>query len=211
MKNEVSLLVFLFVSFQVNIGCTAHNVLSKKSNYLIDKEKEMLENVSSEIIVQNTDYINKRKEWKCTQPLFLHINQQKVKTNGFKYYIAFFSESGLHEEYLPTYLWNNHGVYVTIYLDNGEVLPKSEIPINLLEDYGECSKNENSWLILICNDTNKTKVIDMGLIPHIAVKQFQDFSCNVEYTGDGQIKIEDAVVDTVLMEQIMKSLPVQDE
>jgi hypothetical protein len=191
----------------VNIGCTARNVSLEKNGYLINKEKEILEKVSNEIIVQNTDFINKRKEWKCTQPLFLHINQQKEKTNGFKYYIAFFSESGLYEECLPTHLWNNHGVHIAVYLDNGEVLSKSEIPENLFEDYDECFRNESSWLILICNDTYKTNVIDMGLIPHIAVKQFQDFSCDVEDSGNGQIKIEDAIVDTDLMETIMESLP----
>ena len=208
MKYKVNLIIYLFIFFQVNNGCTPRNVLLGKSYYLIDKEKEILEKVSSKVIVQNAEFINKRKEWGCTQPLFLKITQQKEKTDGFKYYLAFFSESGFYEN-LPTYFWEKQSIYIAIYLENKEVLSKSEIPKNLLEtDVNNCSINESSWLILICDDTYKTKVIDIGLVPHNAIKQFQDFSCDAEDNENGQITIEDAIVDTDLMEKIMRSLPI---
>ena len=208
MKNKLNIIVFFLV---VSIVCTNHNISLKKRCYPIDKEKEILEMVSNEIIAQNTGYINSRKEWKCTQPLFLNIYQQKGETSEFKFYTAFFSESGLYEEMLPTYLWTKQDVYIVIYLDSREVISKSDIPENLLRDYDDCSIYESSWLILICKNTYKTKVIDIGLVHHLAVKQFQDFSCDVESGENRKIKIEDAIVDTVLMKKIMQSLPISDE
>lgn len=204
-KYKLSMFALLLILSLTNLRCTSSStIITKKQS--IDKEKEILEKVSNKIIAQDTDFINKRKEVKSIQPLILHIHQQKGETNGFKYYSAFFSESGLYTKELPTYLWKMQDVYVSIYLDNGKSLSMHDIPEYLLKDYDQCYRNENSWLILICNDTYKTKVIDMGLVYYLAVKQFQSFSCDNEDLENGQIEIEEADVDTVLMEKIMKSL-----
>jgi len=204
MKYKLSFTIFFFLN--VNIGCANYTNIVKKECYLIDKESEILEKVSNEIIDRSADIIYNRKEAECEQSLLLHIYQQKIEKNEFKCYIAYFSESGLYENELPTYLWIREDVYIAIYLDNKGALSKQEIPENLLEDYDDCYRYEDSWLILICDNIYKVKVIEKGLLPVIAVKQFQEFSCDIEDTRNRQIKIENAVVDTVLMEEIMKSL-----
>ena len=201
--------VMIFLIFAMYIGCTNNCHIVKNKYDPIDKEIEILKKVSNEIIVQNIDYINSRKEWKCTQPLFLKICQQKVETNGFKLYTAFFSESGFYGDSIPNCLWKKKNVYVPVYLDGREILTKSEIPENLLKDFDDdYSRFESSWLILICNDTYKTKVIDKGLVLYLAVKQFQEFSCDIDDVKNGKIIIEDADVDTDLMDGIMNSLPI---
>jgi hypothetical protein len=88
-------------------------------------------------------------------------------------------------------------------MSNLNSMPIKEIPRKLFHD-DRCYGSEDSWIILICNESYKFKVINTILVPYIAVKQFQEFSCEEDEEIKTPIEIENVIVDTVIMEKLKK-------
>lgn len=205
-KYYLTLVVFLLSSSQMNSAKLKCNISSVQKYSFLEKEKSILEIIGNEIIAQNKDYIiTRNKVMECKTPFLLNIHEQKRTSNDFKFYVAYFSNSGLHESNLPTHLSNKQEGYIAAYLNDANSLLKQDIPETLFEE-SQCYGNENSWLILLCDETYECKVINMGLVPHIAIKQFQDFSCIEKEEKKNRIEIEDVIVDTVLMNEIMQNM-----
>jgi len=193
-------IVLIFFPFKLECGITRSNITYN----LVDKEKYILESICNEIINRNKDFINKRKTIiGCKSPLFLYVREEEGKFNGFKCYYVFFSERGFSVNDLPTYLYKKQGVYIAIFMTNSNFMPAKEIPRKLFHD-DRCYGSEDSWIILICNESYKFKVINTILVPYIAVKQFQEFSCEEDEEIKTPIEIENVIVDTVIMEKLKK-------
>ncbi|MFA6637523.1 MAG: hypothetical protein WCS39_01545 [Bacteroidales bacterium] len=194
-------IVLIFFPFKLECGITSSNITYN----LVDKEKYILESICNEIINKNKDFINKRKTIiGCKSPLFLYVREEEGKFKGFKCYYVFFSERSFSVNDLPTYLCKKQGVYIAIYMSNLNSMPIKEIPRKLFHD-DRCYGSEDSWVILICNESYKYKVIDIMLLPYIAVKQYQEFSCEGNENNDKMktpIEIENAIVDTVLLKKL---------
>ena len=203
MKNNhyFIFIVLVFLSFKMESGSTKYNAVHSFD----DKEKYLLENIGYEIILKNKDFIKKRnKIKKCKSSLLLKIVEEEGKFNGFKCYSVCFSDRGLLKNHLPTYLCKKEGVYIAFYLASSKSLSIENIPKKLFMS-DDCIRYEASWLILICNESYKYKVIDRGMVPFGAVKQFQEFSCEGNEKSDKMktpIEIEKPIVDTVILRKL---------
>ena len=186
----------------------SQNSLGKKSfkNRINNKKKELviLEKALNLILSENKDYIYQHKKLideKC--PLLINVNEVE-DFQEFKCFTAYFIDTGISDSILPSYLVKKKGVYCAIYKRNGGNMLKKEIPRILFNECEDSQRNENSWIVLICKNTFKYVVINIGQIPYKAIKQFQNFSCNHGNNKSTQYKIEKGVVDHFMMDSIMK-------
>jgi len=173
---------------------------------MIAKEKSILKNVAKVLIKQNKDYIQKvffgkREQGKvCKRPLILEISEAE-EFNDFKCYEIYFTDTEISEKYLPTYLIKKKNLYISMYFNNQDPLPREKIPNVLFKECGDSFRNENCWVALICKNSYKFVVVDIGMVPYKATKQFQEFSC--ENKAQSNIKIENAIIDYDLLKKMM--------
>ncbi len=162
------------------------------------KELLTLEKALDLILDENRDFICKNKSYRCH--LFLNIDEVE-EYGDFKCYTAYFSNTELHNSILPSFLIKKKGVYCAIYLKKGNVMSRKKIPKFLFVSCQE-TRNEDSWMILICKNSFRSIVVNNGLVPYYAIKQFQNFSC--DHIDTIHSKIEDGVVDEAMMDSIIK-------
>jgi len=185
---------------------------SKIDSYDVNtKEKLILKAVATALIKKNNDYIKKVSRFKrknkknCKRPLFLEISETE-DLNDFKCFEIFFIDTGLSERFLPTYLIKKKDLYITMYLKNQKSLQKVQIPDVLFEEGSGSFKNEDNWIVLICKDTYKFIIVNNGLVPYKATKQFQDFSCEKTEKVRNKIQIEEAIIDDNLLNHMIKDM-----
>ena len=201
MKKYIFLIVLTFSISQNSLGKKGFNNRINNEN---PKERVILEKALDLILDENKDYICQHKkliEEKC--PLLVSINEVE-DFQEFKCFTAYFLDTGISDSILPSYLVKKKGVYCAIYKRKGGTMLKREIPKKIFKECDDSQRNENSWIVLICKNTFKYVVVNCGQIPYIAIKQFQDFSCNHEGNRPTQDKIEKGVVDHFMMDSIMR-------
>ncbi|WP_321437972.1 hypothetical protein [uncultured Bacteroides sp.] len=198
MKRYYCLIVLVLFLSQNSLGEGENNSINSKT----PKEILILEKALDLILNENKDYICQHKKLtKEKYPLLVNINEVE-EFQEFECFTVYFSDTGLSDSILPSYLVKKNGVYCAIYKRKGDTLLKREIPKILFKECEDSQRNEDSWIVLICKSTFKYVVVNNGQVPYKAIKQFQNFSCNHADTKSTQSKIEKGIVDHSMMDSI---------
>ncbi|MEI6697292.1 MAG: hypothetical protein WCO13_14655 [Bacteroidota bacterium] len=216
LKYCISLLLFTFLvqgnqnkeilkdSFKSNNDSSSTNA----------KEKKILENVAKLLIELNKEFIaevsiyKKEKDRMCKRPLFMYIIEAE-KYKNFRCFTIYFSDKGMSDTYLPSYLIKKNNLYIAMYFDKQTHLSKNSIPDILFKECDGEFKNEDSWSVLICIESFKFIVVNTGLLPKSVVKQFQEFSCDKKDKKTTQINVEEPIVIKKMIETIGDSIRTQ--
>jgi len=194
---HIIILVFIFIPITTIIGENSNQV-----NYY--SNNKMLSNAIGVIIDNNINYIKKSINISKGNSLIVLNAFLCRETTDLIMYDVYFSTGSISENEFPSYVRKRKSVYVVVYDENKKKINKKNLPAILFKEYQEGLRNENSWVVMICKSSKKYSIVEKGLVPYWAIKQFKDFSCDYFKNRSKKNSIEQGVVDTAIMNSIIK-------